>query len=357
MEALSLDGETSSPSAPVHTFPIGDTMGTAGDGYVAAIDLGGTKILAAIFAPDGRIASRAKMSTGKDRDPEAVIDRMAECVREAAAQAGVPAAALRAAGCGAPGPTNPHDGIVILAPNLGWQDVSLRQALQERLAIPVSIDNDVRVAARAEHGAGAGRGVRHMLAVWPGTGIGGGLVLDGEVYTGANNLAGEIGHIVVETDGPKCGCGGRGHLEAIASRTGIVKEIARQAKKGEKTVLSKYAGKDLTSATSGDLAKAVRKGDKLVTRVVDRAAKYLALGIASVANLLNPELVVLGGGVVEGLGDPFVERIAALVREQPLRTSAGAVRIVRSFFGDDAGITGACLLARRAAAQYHTALA
>jgi glucokinase len=325
--------------------------GLGGSGHVASIDLGGTKILAAVFAPDGTIAGRAKKSTGKNRRYAAVVDRMAECVREAAAAAGVPASQLRAVGTGAPGPVELDTGVVKLAPNLDWENVPLRDELQNRLSIPAAVDNDVRVAVLAEHRVGAGRGVANMLGVWPGTGIGGGLVLNGQIYTGADNLAGEIGHMTIEAGGPKCGCGGRGHLEALASRTAIVRDIARAVKKGDKTILTKIAGRDVSGATSGDLAKAVAKGDKLVLKVVSRAAQYLALGIASAVNLLNPELVVLGGGVVEGLGDPFVAQIEAHLRQQPLLTSTGPVRLARSELGDDAGITGAALLARHLAAM------
>ncbi len=324
-------------------------VGTIGDGYVAAVDLGGTKILAAVFGPDGQIAARAKKSTGKDHAPSTVIDRIAGCVRDAAADAGVAAMELRAVGLGAPGVCDVDAGVVKIAPNLDWIDVPLRAELQDRLSVPVALNNDVRVAVIAEHAVGAGRGVANMIGVWPGTGLGGGLILGGHLYTGTAGMAGEIGHTTVLVGGPKCGCGGRGHLEALASRTGIVREIARRVKKGDKTLLTRYAGKDVTSATSGDLAKAWSKGDKLVTRVLDRAAEYLATGIASLANLLNPDLVVLGGGVIEALGDPYVERVASLVKEQPLATSTGTVRVVRSALGDDAGITGAAIIARRVA--------
>ena len=322
-------------------------VGAAGSGHVAAVDLGGTKILAAVFGPDGQIAARAKKATGKDHTPAAVIDRIAACVREAALSAGVPARELRAVGVGAPGVCDVEAGIVKIAPNLDWIDVPLKTELQNRLAVPATVNNDVRVAVIAEHAVGAGRGVANMIGVWPGTGLGGGLILDGRLYTGTAGLAGEIGHTTVLAGGPKCGCGGRGHLEALASRTGIVREIARRVKKGDKTLLTKYAGKDVTTATSGDLAKAWAKGDRLVTKVLDQAAQYLAVGIASLANLLNPDLVVLGGGVTEALGDRFIDRVAALVKKQPLSTSTGSVRIVRAALGDDAGITGAAIIARR----------
>src|SRR6266542_5578393 len=198
-------------------------VGTIGDGYVAAVDLGGTKILAAVFGPDGQIAARAKKATGKDHAPSAVIDRIAGCVRDAAADAGVAAMELRAVGLGAPGVCDVDAGVVKSAPNLDWIDVPLRAELQDRLSVPVALNNDVRVAVIAEHAVGAGRGVANMIGVWPGTGLGGGLILGGHLYTGTAGMAGEIGHTTVLAGGPKCGCGGRGHLEALASRTGIVR--------------------------------------------------------------------------------------------------------------------------------------
>ncbi len=322
----------------------------AGEGYVAAVDLGGTKILAALFDPQGRIVARAKKPTGADHSPAAVIDRMVDCIYAASGDAAVAAAQVLACGVGAPGPIDPQTGTVEVAPNLGWEQVPLRAELERRLGIPVAVGNDVRVAVLAESVAGAGRGVRHMVGIWPGTGVGGGLILDGQLYHGAHDLAGEIGHITVKLGGPRCGCGGRGHLEALASRTAIVREIAKAVKKGEKTVLTRIVGreKDLLKATSGDLAEAWEQGDKVVSKVLDKAAKALAAGIASVANLLNPELVVLGGGVIEGLGEPYVEEIRRRVRKHPLYGATRDLRIVKAALGDDAGITGAALLARRA---------
>ena len=324
-----------------------ETNPLAGAGHVAAIDLGGTKILAAIFTPDGSVISRAKQMTHAERGSAEVVDRMAEAVREAAADAGIDPSALDGVGVGAPGPIGADGGIVQVAPNLGWLEFPLRDELARRLNRPVFLGNDVSVAVLAEHQVGAGRGTRHMIGIWPGTGVGGGIVADGKLYGGAGQMAGEIGHITVKAGGPKCGCGGRGHLEALCSRTAIVKEIAKHVKRGAKTELSKIAGKDLTQATSGDLRKAVQRGDKLVIKVLDRTAKYLALGIASAANLLNPELVVLGGGVIEALGEPFVVRIRELTREQPLEAVTRDLRIEPSLLGDDAGITGAALLVRQ----------
>jgi glucokinase len=323
----------------------------AGDGYVAAVDLGGTKILAAIVAPTGEIISRAKKSTGKDQRPEVVLDRIADCVRRAAESAKIDPAQLRGVGIGAPGPIDAENGVIRTAPNLeGWQDVPVAAELERRLGVPVALDNDVRVAVMAEAAAGAGRGCQNWIALWPGTGIGGGVVLNGEIITGVNNAAGELGHMTVKAGGPKCGCGGRGHLEALASRSAIVRWIARRADKGARTSLTKRVGRDVGDAKSDDLRAAFDEGDKLVTRAIERGAKYLAIGIANVANAINPELVVMGGGLIEAMGEPFVQMVEKRVRKQPLLAATAGLKVVASQLGDDAGITGAALIARRRAA-------
>lgn len=322
----------------------------AGAGHVGAIDLGGTKILASIFAPDGSIVSRSKKMTRAQHGPDVVVERMAEAMREAAAEAGIDAKEIAAVGVGAPGPVDTKAGVVRQAPNLGWENYPLRDELARHLNCGVALGNDVNVAVLAEYAAGAGRGARHVVGIWPGTGVGGGMILDGRMYDGAWDLAGEVGHITIKAGGPRCGCGGRGHLEALCSRTAIVKAIAKAEKRGAKTDLSKVTGKPILETTSGDLARALARGDKVVEKVLNRTAKYLALGVASVANLLNPELVVLGGGVVEALGDPFVEQVTKLVRKQPLKSVTSDLRIVPSQLGDDAGITGAALLARQLSA-------
>lgn len=336
--------ETISSDASITASPL------AGDGYVAAVDLGGTKILAAIIAPNGEILSRAKKSTGKDGRPGPVLDRIAEAVRKAAAGAGVELGQIRAVGIGAPGPVDAEAGVLRTAPNLDeWENVPVADELGARLGVPVALENDVRAAVLAEQAAGAGRGVRTWIAIWPGTGIGGGIVLDGQLWRGATGAAGELGHITVKAGGPRCGCGAKGHLEALASRTAIVRELAERAKHGHATVLERVEG-GVAESRSGDLADAFQKGDKEVVRAVDRAAKFLAMGIASVANTVNPEMVVIGGGLTEALGDPFVRMIEAELRGRPMRAATDELRVVQSQLGDDAGITGAALIARRRAA-------
>lgn len=272
---------------------------------------------------------------------------MADVVRKAAQEGGVDPTTLRGVGIGAPGPIDAEHGAIRTAPNLkGWQDVPLRDELSRRLGVPVALDNDMRVAVIAEGAAGAGRGARSWIALWPGTGVGGGVVIDGKVVTGTTNSAGELGHITIKAGGPKCGCGGRGHLEALASRTAIVKWIAKRVEEGDKTVLTKKVG-NVMEARSEDLREAFTSGDKLVTRAVRRGARFLAIGAASIANAVNPELVVLGGGLVEALGEPFARLVEKEVRKLPLAAATGHLKVAISQLGDDAGITGAALIARR----------
>lgn len=324
----------------------------AGPGHVGAVDLGGTKILAAIVGPDGQVVAREKRSTGKDGKPGPVIERIAETVRRAAVAAGLDVGQLGAVGIGAPGPVDADAGVLHTAPNLdGWQDVPLAGELSLQLGIPVTLDNDVRVAVLAEQAAGAGRGLRHWVAVWPGTGIGGGIVLNGELWRGASGAAGEVGHITVKAGGPRCGCGAKGHLEALASRSAIVRYLAKRAANGHDTLLDKIASGGVAESKSGDLAEAFAKGDKEVVRAIERAARYLAIGIASIANTVNPEAVVLGGGLVEALGEPFVRLVEKKLRGRPMTAATDPLLVLQSQLGDDAGVTGAALLARRLAAR------
>jgi glucokinase len=319
----------------------------AGHGHVGAIDLGGTKIFAAVVSPDGRISHRATELVGDDHAPDAVVGRIEAAMTEAARAAGLAVADLAAVGICAPSPVVFETGVVVHAPNLGWHNFALKDALAKRLNVPVAVENDVRAAVIAENAAGAGRGVADWVGLWPGTGIGGGVVLNGQLWRGASNSAGEFGHMTIDADGPMCGCGARGHLEAVASRTGICNELARRVAAGARTRLTETVGADMHQASGADLGRAWRDGDPLVGEVVEQAAGYLAVGIASIANCLNPELVVLGGGVTEGLGDRFVTLIAEKLKGHPMEAATDPLRLVRCQLGDDAGLVGAALVARQ----------
>ena len=178
-------------------------------------------------------------------------------------------------------------------------------------------------------------------------GIGGGIVLDGKPYSGFNRTAGEIGHMVLEVNGPKCGCGNKGCFEALASRTALFRRIQTAVKEGEKTVLTDMLGPELADMRSGDLRKALRRGDKLVERVVEEAAEYTGIAVANIINLLNPEVIVLGGGVMDQLADDMLAIVIETARDYALPGTAKGIEILASKLGDDAGITGAAVLARR----------
>ena len=315
---------------------------------VIGVDMGGTKILSAVIDVKGNILGTAKVPTKAGRGAIEVIDRIADCVRKAIDESGVDAESIQAIGIGAPGPLDPATGVVIFAPNLGWRDVPLKAELEARLGFPTFVDNDVNVGTLGEHVFGAGRGVQNVVGIFVGTGIGGGIILQGELFHGASKTAGEIGHIIVKAGGPRCGCGTRGCLEAMASRTAMAKQFRKAIrKKGRKSVLSELTGGDLGSIRSGVLAKAVAMNDALTLKVLKKATKYLGIGIGSIVNFLNPEMIVLGGGVVEALDDTFLDNIRAAAKKYALPNTLDGVRIVQAELGDNSGILGAAALARQ----------
>ena len=315
---------------------------------VVGVDMGGTKILSAVIDADGNILGTAKVPTKANEGTSIVIDRIADGIQKAIGKSGVPHASIEAVGIGAPGPLDPETGVVIFAPNLGWRDVPLKAELEARVGIPTFVDNDVNVGTLGEHAFGAGKGVQNIVGIFVGTGIGGGIILHGELFHGASKTAGEIGHIIVKADGPRCGCGVRGCLEALASRTAMTKQFQKAIeKKGKKSVISKLTNGDLSAIRSGVLAKAIRANDKLTLKVFKKATKYLGVGIGSIVNFLNPEMIILGGGVVEALDDTFLDDIRAAAEKYALPNTLDGVQIVRAELGDNSGILGAAALARQ----------
>lgn len=322
------------------------------DRYVIGIDLGGTKILAAVVDAEGRILARAKMRTQARRSSSQVIDRIAEAAQEAANSARVSFDRIAAIGIAAPGVLDAEAGVVRFAPNLGWRDVPLAAALRQKLGVPVFLENDVNMGTLAEYVLGAGRGANDVVGIFVGTGIGGGLILNGRLHRGKNGSAGEIGHMVIQIGGPRCGCGRRGCLESIASRTAIVRDLADAVERGTKSVLTKLAKKgDVRSITSGVLAKAVAAGDPLTLSVLKRAMKALGIGVANVVNLLGPEMVILGGGVIEALDDTWLDRVRAVAQKYAMANAMEGVKIVRAQLGDDAVVLGAAVWARQMMAE------
>lgn len=305
------------------------------------VDLGGTKLAFAAVDEQHRVVARQRMVTPVG--PEAVLDAIVEGVR-ALGDGAV------AVGVGAPGPI--VDGVLVTAPNLpGFSEpVPLEQRLGAALGLPVVAENDANAGAVGEWVAGAGRGASFLLGVWLGTGVGGGLVLNGAPYRGAFGGAGEFGHLCVRQGGAVCGCGRRGCVEAYAGRGSMEQLVAVRVANGQPTLLTEIAaarGRD--RLTSGVWAKALARSDPLATAIFDEAIDALGAGIGAAVNLLDLDTVVVGGGLTEKLGTDLVERVATATRPYLLVPDAPR-RFAVAELGDDAGVVGAAALAGQRAA-------
>lgn len=317
--------------------------------FLIGVDLGGTKILAGVFSPKFELKGTTKLSTKADRGVEAVIARIARCVKDAVDECDLGLKQIRGIGIGAPGAVDSESGRVIFAPNLpGWKDVPLKKELEKVLDVPVFLGNDCNVCTLGTFDREYKSKPRHLVGIFLGTGIGGGIVVNGDLYCGHNLTAGEIGHMVIEVNGPKCGCGNRGCLEALASRTAIFRKIQTAVKDGQKTILTEMLGEELADMRSGDLRKAIRKGDKFIEKVIEEAAEYAGIGVANLINILNPEIVVVGGGLIEALENEIMPTLIKSAKEHVMAGTMEGIKIEASKLGDHAGITGAAVLARRA---------
>lgn len=327
--------------------------------YALGIDFGGTKVLAAVVSlRTGEIVSSAKKKTRPDDGPEELVQRIFSVAQAALDDAGASqrAPVISAIGIGMAGQVDPVAGVLLGTPNLAQSSVELPIAarLTERFAVPAVLRNDVHIAAVGEQRFGAGHDAASFLCVFVGTGIGGALVQDGQLVTGFTGTAGEIGHIIVDADGRLCGCGGRGHLEAYSSRTAMTKVILGEIKRGRATRLTEvFALDDGTlgrgaALRSGMLSRAVADGDELVTEVVRDAARYLGFGLASVINVVNPQRLILGGGVIEAV-DLMFEVAAETARREALPVAGRGIEIVRAGLGDNSGVVGAAMIAGGAA--------
>jgi glucokinase len=314
---------------------------------VVGVDFGGTKILAGVFDNTLECLGNAKISTKAPRGSDAVIERIARCVQDAVDEADLNLKQVRGIGLGAPGAVDSKSGMVIFAPNLDWRDVPLKKELEKHLGASVFVENDCNVAMLGVYVVELKSKPKDVVGIFIGTGIGGGLVINGELYRGFNHTAGEIGHMVVDVDGPKCGCGNKGCFEALASRTAIFQQIKTAVKNGQKTILTDMLGDDLEDLRSGDLRKAIRRGDKFVDHVVEEAAEYTGIAVANLINILNPEVVVLGGGVIEALADEMLGIVTEVARDHILAGTCKDVEIIASKLGDNAGITGGAVLAKQ----------
>jgi glucokinase len=312
------------------------------------IDLGGTKIQTVVVDAGGKVLGESRRPTPTSGGPQDVADEMAAALREAAGAAGVETSALAGIGVGSPGDADEKTGVVSGARNLpGWEgSFPLAEKLKEALGAEVRIGNDVQVATEAEFHLGAGREFQSLIGVFWGTGVGGGLVLDGKPWLG-RGAAGEIGHMVVKRGGAKCPCGRKGCMEAYAGRSAMEAEARRQHEEGKHTDLFKLMEKHgKPRLTSGIWERALDHGDHLAETLIDRAIEALGTGVASAVNLLDPEAVIFGGGLGVRFGDRYMDALMAEMRKHLfVDERPPAVRVAS--LGDLGGAIGASLLFSR----------
>lgn len=306
---------------------------------VIGVDLGGTNVRSAVVDEAGRITHHNKLSVAGSRSADAVIDRIIACVSQT--MDGCGRERVVGVGVGTPGLIIAETGIVVYAPNVpGWTDLPLKAILENRLNLPVAIENDANAAAIGEHWVGAGKGVRHMICMTLGTGVGGSIILNNQIWRGANGAGGEVGHTTVIENGVLCGCGAPGCLEAYASAPAIARQAREALLDGQDSMLTQLCGSDPRALTSAMVAEAAQAGDPVAFAVMHRSATLLGVAIASLTNLLNPELFVIGGGVINA-GNLIFDPIWEEVHRRAYKWSASILRIVPAALGDDAGIIGA----------------
>ncbi|MDI7276646.1 MAG: ROK family protein [Anaerolineae bacterium] len=308
---------------------------------LVGIDLGGTQIRAVLAEADGTILARYRTRTAPEDGPEAVMGRIVAAAQTVVQQAGGQRPA--GVGVGSPGPLNAWDGVVLAAPNLGWSNVPLKATLESRLGLPIVVGNDANAAALAERRFGAGRGVDDLVYVTVSTGIGGGIISGGRLLLGRHGFAGEIGHAAVEARGALCKCGNSGCLETLASGPAIARAAAARVAAGEPSLIASLVGGDLDLVTAETVAAAAREGDQLATEVLRSAAFYIGVALVNLIHILEPELILIGGGVAH-VGDLLFNTIRSVVRQRAIPCMAEHVRIEPAALGDDAGVLGAIAL-------------
>ena len=316
--------------------------------WIAGVDIGGTNLRAGLVPFAG--GEPAVVMGGPTRAGEGaarVIARTVEMVRAAMDAVEVREEGVAGAGIGAPGPLDRERGVVIESPNLGWHEVPLQDMVAGRLGLPVAVENDANCAAYGEWWLGAGRGARRLVGLTLGTGIGGGIVLGGEIYHGASDAAGEAGHMTVHLDGRPCACGSRGCVEAYASGPAIAARAIEGLEAAGDTVLATLVAEDPALVTSEAVCEAAAAGDGHAARILAETARILGVAVANLVHLFNPDVIVIGGGVAAA-GDLLFDPLRAEVHRRAFRSAAAACRIVPAELPDTAGIIGAAAVLKRA---------
>lgn len=317
----------------------------ASEAVYLGIDVGGTKIQASLITQAGAVLSRHRCPTPRDGGPEAVLKAIVAASEETTAEKSFPRNRLTAVGLAIPGVVDPEKGFVVVTPNMSLTGISVGPELEKEFGVPVALGNDCNLGALGESWLGSARGTSSSIAILVGTGVGSGIVHHGRLWTGARESAGEIGHIVMQIGGPKCGCGNLGCLEALASRTAIERDIRDGLAAGRTTVLSEILEGDLSLIRSSSLRRALEAKDPLVTEVMHHASEVLGHGCLTVRHLIDPEVIVLGGGVAEACSGFMLPIIEGILASDQLTGARDGGQVLLSALGDDAVVLGAAALA------------
>jgi glucokinase len=313
--------------------------------YIVGVDLGGTNIVVGAMPEDGsRQLAVHQAATNAEQGADAVVDRIAKMVVAVISQVSASEKANKedflGVGVGAPGPLDRERGMVVVAPNLGWRDFPLRDSISDRLDLPVALDNDANCATIGEWWKGAAQGAKNVVGITIGTGIGGGIIMNGVLYHGASDVAGEIGHTTIDSTGRYCRCGNYGCLEAYASGPAIALRAREALERDEVSMLRRMVDGHLEELTAATIYAAANAGDALALEVVRDTAKFLGTGIGNLLNILNPDVVVITGGVTQA-GEPLFEPLRAEVKRRAFRPAVDACRIVAGTLRSSAGMVGA----------------
>ncbi len=312
--------------------------------YRLGIDLGGTNIVAGVVDENYKIIATAKRKTNCPRPTEAIVDDMAAVAMEAIEAAGLKKENIAVAGVGSPGAIDPNNGIVCFANNLNFFNVPMTQMLKDRTGIDFFVENDANAATYGEFVAGAGKGTNNFVMITLGTGVGGGIIIGGKLYSGSNYAGGELGHTVINMDGEMCGCGRRGCWEAYASATALIRQTKQAMIKYPNSAMWKICNNDINLVNGITAFSAMRMGDEVGKQVVDKYIDYLSVGIANLVNIFQPEIICIGGGV-SNEGDNLIIPIEKYVKvEDYARNIENRCKIETAQLGNDAGIIGAAYI-------------
>lgn len=309
--------------------------------YIIGVDLGGTNVRAAVTDRNGTILGDGREPSMALSGVDVTIGQIILAIKSALASAKVDISQVAGIGMGVPGQHNSKEGIVLWSPNFSedWNGVQLLAPIKEELGLPAFMGNDVNIAALGEFTFGAAKGSRSMAMFTIGTGVGGGIIIDGKLLIGANEMGGEMGHTIILPDGPKCSCGRHGCMESLCGRNAIIERAARKIQMGRKSVLIENSDWPQWSVTPADISKAAEEGDEVAIETLAETAYYIGIGVTNAINTLNPEVVIVGGGIAQA-GDALWGPLLRTVDALALTGSKEIVRVVPADLGDDAGILG-----------------